>query len=137
MAKLRVFIDTNVWFSTIYGSRNSEAVVQKHISGEINAVVSKDVLEELIRNTLAKIPQSQHKLKKLLETRPPKIVKVPQKTDLLTEKFVHFKDQWIFQAAVDSKSDYFVTGNIKDFDRDKLEKEFKIKIVSPKEFLEI
>lgn len=135
MPKPQVFIDTNVWFSAFYGSPNASEIVKRHILGKIQGVISQKVLEEIVRNVAKKLPNKTDSLKRLLESTPPKIIKSPQKIDPSVKKFVQTKDREIFQAAVDSKSDWFVTGNLKDFDKNKSEDKFKIKIASPKEFL--
>ena len=128
----KVFIDTNVWFSAFYGSRNAEKLIKAHIEGKIKAVISQQVLEELVRNVEKKIPKAKDPLKDLLEAAPPSIIKDSLKISKAVGKWVNIKDQKIFQTAVNAKVDIFVTGNIKDFSAANLEKEFGIKILSPK-----
>lgn len=135
MTKLKVFIDTNVWFSAFYGSENCKNIIVKHISNKFQGVISQDVLNELIRNVADKIPQEIPTLKKLLEAKPPKIIKSPEKIDKKLKAYVDFKDQHIFQSAINSKCDYFVTGNLKDFNIKKLEELYEIKVISPLQLL--
>jgi len=135
MDKPSVFIDTNVWFSAFYGSDSCSKIIKNHIDGKFYGIISQDVLNELVKNITNKVPQAIKPLKKLLGAKPPKIIKNPQKIDVQIKKNVDKKDCRIFQSAINSKSEYFITGNLKDFRIKKLEKIYKIKILSPKQFL--
>jgi len=125
-----VFIDTNVWFSAFYGFPDSEKIIKAHAEGKIIAVVSRQVLRELVSNINKKIPKAMAGLKKLMELAPPMVVNNANFVSSLVEKEVHKKDQIIFQSAVNSKAKLFVTGNTKHFKKDKIT---GIKIVTPKE----
>lgn len=132
-SRKEVFVDTNVLFSTFYGSVNAESIVQAHISGRIKFVISQKVLEELVRNIRNKEPQAMIPLRKFLQTFPPKIVKNPTLIDPEVKEFVHPKDQKIFQSTVNAKVSYFVTGNTKDYKVKNLKKAYKIEILTPKQ----
>ncbi len=125
-----VFIDTNVWFSAFYGSPNSEKIIKAHIEGKIQAVVSRQVLSELVSNINKKIPKAMTPLKKLMEFAPPMVVDNAAATNHSILKYVQSKDQIIFQSAVNSGSKLFVTGNIKHFQAKSI---LDVKIVTPKE----
>lgn len=125
-----VFIDTNVWFSAFYSSPNCREIIKAHTEGKIIAVVSRQVLRELVSNINKKIPRAMVLLKRLMEFAPPMVV---ENADIISPKvteYVHKKDQTIFQSAINSKSKLFITGNIKHFNVKSL---FGIKIVTPKE----
>ncbi len=124
------FIDTNVWFSAFYGSPNSEKIIKAHTEGKIKAVVSRQVLRELVSNINKKIPKALDLLKKLMEFAPPMVVENTDRISPLVAKYVHKKDQIIFQSAINSKSKIFVTGNIKHFGPKHIS---NVKIVTPKE----
>lgn len=132
----RFFLDTNVWFSFFYGSKNPEKIIKEHISGKIKAVISKDVLDELVKNITLKIPQLEKDLLDFFEASPPEIVRSPDRIEENVKKYVHLGDRHIFQACLNSKCDFFVTGNIKHFNTDKLEKIFSIKIFTPSEAIQ-
>ena len=127
-----VFIDTNVWFSAIYGSSNCKTLIQAHIEGRLKAIVSRQVLRELVTNINKKVPSGMAPLKKLMGVAPPMVVENADVVNPQVAKFVDKKDQIIFQSAINSKSKIFVTGNIKHF---KLRSISNIEIVSPKEAL--
>lgn len=69
-------------------------------------------------------------LKKLMEFAPPMVVDNADVVSPLVVKYVHKKDQIIFQSAINSKSEFFVTGNIKHFSARRIS---DIKIITPKE----
>ena len=127
----KIFINTNIWFSAFYGSKNAEKLIKAHIKGKIQAVISQQVLEELVRNIEKKIPLATEVLENLMQSAPPEIVKNPQKISAEVKKWVDPKDQKIFQAAVNAKVNLFVTENIKDFSAKDLEKRFNIKTLNP------
>lgn len=135
MIKPKVFLDTNVWFSAFYGSTGCSQIIKKHIESDILAIISEDVLNELVKNIIKKIPQAKTALEKLLKAKPPEIIKSPTEINKTVKRYVDLKDCHIFQAAINSKSEYFVTGNLKDFNTPKLESIYKIKILSPAQFL--
>ena len=131
-----VFIDTNVWFSAFYGSANAGKILKAHVGGELKAVISQDVLAELARNIKKKYPKALGVLRDFLEASPPVILSRPKTTSLLIQKLVEKKDRVIFQSVVNAKIKYFITGNLKDFNVSKIEKELGIYIVSPREAIE-
>jgi len=130
-SRVSVFSDTNVLFSAFYGSPNNERILQAHILDKIKLVISQKVLEELVRNVRRKEPQALSIVEKFLQTSPPKIVKTPSLIDPEIKRFVHPKDQVIFQSAVNAKVKYFVTGNTKDYNVSSLEKKYKIVVLTP------
>jgi putative PIN family toxin of toxin-antitoxin system len=131
----QIFIDTNVWFSAFYGSENAEKIIKAHINGQIKAVVSQQVLEELVKNISTKLPAAIPGLQRLMESAPPMIVSNPYK---ITEEYKLLagpKDLPILISASQANIKYFVTGNIKDFDLLKIKDELYIDILTPKEFV--
>lgn len=127
----KVFIDTNVWFSAFLSSKKPLVIIQAHINDNIEGTLSETVLSELVRNVRKKAPQNLKDLEKLLSNTPPTIVPTPAAVDRATEQYVHRKDQIIFQAAVNAKVEYFVTGNLKDFAAAPLKKSYGILVCSP------
>lgn len=132
----KIFIDTNVWFSAFLSSKKPLVIIQAHINDHIEGTLSETVLSELVRNVRKKAPQNLKDLEKLLSNTPPTIVPKPVTIDQATEKYVHQKDRIIFQAAVNAKVEYFVTGNLKDFDAAPLKKKCGILVCSPAQLVE-
>lgn len=132
----KVFVDTNVWFSAFLSSKKPLVIIHAHINDHIEGTLSETVLSELVRNVQKKAPQNLTDLEKLLSNTPPTIVPKPATIDQVTEKYVHRKDQVIFQAAVNAKVAYFVTGNLKDFEAAPLKKNYGILVCSPARLVE-
>ena len=129
----KVFADTNIWFSYFYGSINCKKIIEAHVAGKINLVISERVLIELVKNLQLKIPKSLHQLETFIEAYPPLVIKNPMKISAQVKTSIDKKDQIIFQAAVNAKIKYFVTGNRADFDIDKLYTSYKVKVLTPTE----
>lgn len=135
----KVFLDTNVWFSAFYGSKNCEKLIKAHINGEIVGVISQQVLSEIVRNLQKKIPKALPQFQKLILASPPFIVRDPKSVDKKIANLIHKKDQKIFSSIVNirTKVPYFVTGNIKDFSVKKINKVTGIEVLTPKQAVDI
>ncbi len=134
---IRVFIDTNVWFSSLYGSNNCQTIIDAHRHGMIIAVISARVLDELVKNVENKLPDQLQKLQTLLVSYPPEIA--PNPVDI-PEKYlslISLKDLPIFVSAAQANANYFITGNIKDFKRNRKKKIGNITILTPKEAVKV
>lgn len=134
---VKVFVDTNIWFSAFYGSPNCESILKAHINGHVQIVISKMVLAEIVKNLKDKILSSLPHFEKYFKASPAVVVKDSDKVDARVIQHVDKKDQAIFASALASECDYFVTGNTKDFDVNNLENNFKIKLVTPREFVKL
>ncbi len=133
MPPLKIFADTNIWFSAVYGSSHCQKLVAAHLDHKINLVVSQQVLKELIKNLQKKIPEALPTLEEIFLSRLPEIVSDPEKINSRIKRLINKKDQAIFVSALQAKVKYFVTGNIKDFKVKELEKLTDIKIITPQE----
>lgn len=129
----RIFLDTNVWFSAIYGSKNCEAILRAARQKSLIPVLSGDVLDELIVNLKKKIPEATHTMQEIILSAAPELVPSPNTIPLAVKRAVVDDDQKIIAAAIASNADYFITGNIKDFKRNARKKVGKITILTPKE----
>lgn len=128
----RVFLDSNVWFSAFYGSKNCEKLIQAYKDGRINVAISHQVIEETVRNLKEKLPHLLTLFKEWISSYPPEVVIDPKLIDPKIKNLVAEEDQPIFCSTILAGVDYFVTGNIKDFSIKKLEKITGIKILTPK-----
>lgn len=133
----RLFIDTNVWFSSFYGSANCEKLLKAHLTGKIKAVVSQQIIKETVRNIEEKMPHLLPYVKKFLLNSSLEIVADPRNILSNIKNLVSTEDQPIFASAISAKADIFVTGNIKDFKVKRLGKISGIKIATPKQAVEI
>jgi putative PIN family toxin of toxin-antitoxin system len=128
---IRIFIDTNVWFSSFYGSENCQKIIKAHQEEKITAIVSDLVIGEIVRNVKKKLPHQFDNLQKFLINTPPEIIPNPKNIPQKLISLISLKDLPIFVSATQAKVDYFITGNIKDFKIKRLEKITGIKILSP------
>lgn len=130
---IRIFIDTNVWFSAFYSSKNCQILINAHREEKVCAVISELVLKELVRNVKNKIPDHFGDLRELFTNAPPEIVPDPVDIPKKLIKLVSLKDLPIFVSCLQNKVKYFITGNIKDFKVKQLKTLTGIKILTPKE----
>ena len=130
-----VFVDTNVWFSAFYGSSNAEKIIKAHITGQIKAVISQQVLRELVENISQKLPPAIPALHRLLESAPPLIISDPREIPPEYKPLSNPKDLPILISASKAQIKVFVTGNIKDFNLPKIKARLDIEILTPKEFI--
>lgn len=133
----RVFLDTNVWFSALYGSDNCNRLLQAAHKNVFRAIISSDVLDELIVNLKRKIPAAFPRFEEEVILVDPKVMPTPLLISAEVKRAVDKKDRKIFAAAVTADADYFVTGNIKDFKKNKQKKIGNITILTPKEAVEV
>lgn len=129
----RIFLDTNVWFSAIYGSENCQMIVNAARQKSVIPIMSDDVLDELIVNLKKKIPQATHTMQEIILNAAPEIIARPKSIPTSVKRNVVGEDQKIFAAAIAANANYFITGNIKDFKRNAHNKVGNITILTPKE----
>lgn len=136
MKKLRVFIDTNVWFSAFWNEGTCAQLLQVLRTSPYELVVSQLVLEELIRNSKKKIPNLLPFIIDYLDTTKPTVVKNPKKEKArLYIGLARLDDLSILVSAIQYHCRYFITGNIKDFQVEKIQKKTKLQVVTPVAFL--
>lgn len=132
-----IFIDTNVWFSSFYGSPNCQKLIGAHVDGKIKAVISRQVLVETVRNIKEKIPHTIPIFEKILIETPPYVIKDPVRVNKKIYKLVSDEDRVIMGAAISAKVKYFITGNVADFKKKEILSKFKIEILTPKQAVDI
>lgn len=134
--KSSVFIDSNVWFSAFYKEGSCSKLLRNIKSVGWKMFISELVLEEVIKNIQLKIPDALSFFVDYLKENKIVVLKNPT-LRLLTQykKLAKFEDLPIIISAFESKCNYFITGNIKDFNIVLINKIFKIKILTPAEFL--
>lgn len=134
--KSSVFIDSNVWFSAFYKEGSCSKLLENIKSLGWKVFVSELILEEVIRNIQLKTPNALSPFVNYLKENKIVVLKNPS-SKLLTQykKLAKFEDLPIIISAFESKCDYFITGNMKDFNLTSINKISKIKILTPTEFL--
>ena len=133
MTKTLAVLDTNVIISSIFWKGKEHEVVKRGLEGDYSIVLSKDIIDEVVRKLRDKFRFPEEKIKELLALLEHFCVVITTKTRL---KFIKDDptDDKIVETAVDGKADFIVTG---DNHLLKL-KEYKgIKILKAREFLEL
>jgi putative PIN family toxin of toxin-antitoxin system len=135
----RVFLDANVIFSGLYSSHGTPGTILKYlVEGRIKAVISQQVLEEVIRNIKEKLPEALPVLKGLLENVPLEIVADPSLEEISCwVNLIHPADAAILAAAIVAKPDYFLTGDNHFLGNPELINKSTLKIVTTANFLKL
>ncbi len=134
--KSSVFIDSNVWFSAFYKEGSCFKLLKNIKSLGWKMFISELVLEEVIKNIQLKIPDALSYFVDYLKENKIIVLKNPSSKLLIRyKKLAKFEDLPIIISVVESKCDYFITGNIKDFNIVLINKIFEIKILTPAKFL--
>jgi uncharacterized protein len=136
--RYRVFLDTNVLFSALHSSVGApNAIVEAYLRGQIEVVVSRQVLEELIRTIHQKRPQLITRLYFFLQEAPFEVQPDPA-LDVVSrwEQVIHPPDAPILAAAIAARPDFLITGNRRHFTSE-VAALAGLAIVSPAEFVAI
>lgn len=137
MKKIKVFIDSNVWFSAFYKKGVASNLVSNLLQKKFEIVVSELVLEEIIRNIGKKLPATLSLVSQFFQECPVTVIKNPKIKQL--QKFTGLaqkKDFPILASALNYKCAFFVTGNKKDFKIAKIKKQYHLLILNPREMLD-
>ena len=134
----RVFLDTNVLFSALHSSVGApNAILEAYLRGQIEVVVSRQVLEELIRTIHQKRPQLITRLYFFLQEAPFEVQPDPTSDEVARwEQVIHPPDAPILAAAIAARPDFLITGNRRHFTSE-VAALAGLAIVSPTEFVEI
>lgn len=131
---MKVFLDTNIWFSAFYGSDNCRNIIELHAQKKIEVAVSRLVVQELTQNLGNKFPQGLKLVADFFSKFPPEMANDCFEIDRKFKNLADIKDLPILLSAYSVKVEYFVTGNIKDFAVKKIFDKLKIKVLTPKDF---
>lgn len=133
--KIRVVLDTNIFISSLLGSKSSKFIIEYFLNGDIDIVISKEIFLEIIETLsnkkFAKIIKKKE-LKELVE-----LLKFDTEWVNVKEKFFvcrDVKDNIIIECAFSGNVDFIITG---DDDLLSLKSFRNIPILSPKEFLKL
>jgi|GEM_PF-983240 len=136
MQTTRVFIDTNIWFSTLYKEGTCSKLLRQLNKSSYEIVISELVLEEIIRTIQKKTPSILPFVIEYLDTTKVIVAKNLEKKAISQyHHLADIKDAPILATAVEYECSYFVTGNLKDFKIDQIGKKHTLIVVSPADFL--
>jgi putative PIN family toxin of toxin-antitoxin system len=136
-AKPRVFLDSNVIFSGLYSREGPPgAVLEQAVEGRFSAVISRQVLDEVVRTIAAKLPVALPSLQTLLLNMPLEVCEDPN-LRVMEEwsKIVGADDAPIAAAARAAGVDVLVSGDGHFLKAGAAAEKRGLRIVSPSEFL--
>jgi len=136
-ARTRVFVDSNVIFSGLYSGKGPPgAVLERAVEGRFTMVISRQVLDEVVRVIAVKLQDALPALRVLLLNMPLEVCEDPDAP--LVEawaKIVGADDAPIAAAASAAEVDLLVSGD-NHFLKVRAAAEKKgLRIISPSEFL--
>jgi predicted nucleic acid-binding protein len=107
------------------------------VQGKVRAVVSRQILTELIRNLLKKSPSTVADLQEFIANAPPEVVENPSREQVLAaiQAGVNTDDAAVFAAAILSNADYLVSGD-KSFVAECHRAKSLHMVLSPRDFLD-
>jgi putative PIN family toxin of toxin-antitoxin system len=135
----RVFLDSNVIFSGFYSLQGAPGqILQLGINGRITIVISRQVLDEVIRNVQRKLPDILEPVIEFLSTTAIEIVVNPETEEVIGNRlYLPPGDAAVLLAATRARPDYFVTGDNHFLKNPELEKTFNLRIITPARLLRI
>ncbi|MBU0930345.1 MAG: putative toxin-antitoxin system toxin component, PIN family [Nanoarchaeota archaeon] len=134
---MKITVDTNVLISSTFWNGNSDKIIKLAENNKIELILSEEIIEEFIKVLNYKEIQEKIKDKNLeMKRSVEKIVSIskiviPKLKINISEDS---DDNKILECAVEGKADYIIS---QDNHLLKLKEYNKIKILTPKEFLEI
>jgi predicted nucleic acid-binding protein len=108
---IRLFFDSSALFAAAYSSSGgARELIRMAILGQVQIVISQDVLDESLRNLQRKAPQKIFILEQLLEVLELEIIDSPTPTEAReAEGLVVQKDAIILAAVKNANVSFFVT----------------------------
>lgn len=138
MGKVKLFIDSNVWFSAFYKKGVASQLLEKLNNKKYEIVISQLVLEEIIVNIKKKLPSVLRLVYNFFQHYPVTIIKNPSLKELKDyPNLAQKKDLPILVSALNYKCGFFISGNIKDFKAEKIRKKYRLIILTPLAYLTI
>lgn len=116
--RARVFVDTNVLFSSFYSNRGPPGkILELHSQGRIRLVVSGRVLRELARHVSRKNAAALPIVARFLSDATPEVTRDPTKEEVsAAARQVNSGGATIWASVVISAPDYFLTGDAEFLD---------------------
>lgn len=136
--QIRAFLDSNVIYSAVCSPQGTPGkVITAFIVGRFQAVVSRLVLEEVVRTVKSKMPARIDALQELLVLNPPEVCPDPSLDEISRcAEVIHAEDAPILAAAIAAKVDYLVSGDRHFLSKVETLKDKGVTVVSPAQFME-
>lgn len=130
---LRIFLDSNVLFSGFCSPDGPPGVLLEHFTeGRFVVIVSRQVLEEVVRTFKKKLPEVLPALRDFLLNSSLEVVGDPGPGDVARwAELLDEGDAVIIAAAIAAEPDYFVTGDSHFLENTRVEKKSGLRICLP------
>ena len=137
--KPRIFLDSNIIFSGFYSLQSTPGqILQAGISGRISIVISRQVLDEVIRNIRRKLPGILEPVIEFLSATAIEIVANPGPEEVAGSRLNLLPgDAAVLLAAARAKPDFFIIGDNHFLENPGLEKTLDLRIITPTQLLRI
>jgi uncharacterized protein len=134
----RVFLDSNVIFSGLHSPGGAPgAVLKLMLDRKIKVVISRQILEEVVRTFKKKLPAALPALNRFFLNSPLEVVGDPSPDEFLRlAETLKEGDASILAAAVAANPDFFVTGDCHFLDNPQLKRKSGLVICTPAQLLE-
>ena len=136
--KPRIFLDSSVFLSGLCSGEGPAGTILKgFIDGRFSLVMSRQVLDEVVRTVREKVPEALPCLRKLLVSAPPEI-----REDVSREEAAHWarvvdmRDAGVLAAAAAARPDYLVTESRSFLRKRKAAGKRGLETLTPEQFLE-
>ncbi|MBN2028134.1 MAG: PIN domain-containing protein [Actinobacteria bacterium] len=135
--KVRVFLDSNVIFSGLYsGDGPPGAILEQAVKGGFLPVISRQVLDEVVRTIAEKLPAALPALQALLLSMPLEVCEDPDPLAVRAwAKITGADDAPIAAAASAAEVDLFVSGDSHFLAARAAAVKKGLRIVSPSDFI--
>ncbi len=137
--KLRAFLDTNVLFSGLYSEAGApRRLLDAAVSGRFQAVISRIVIDELVRNLRGKAPSALSSLERLFSETAFEVAPDPAHEEVeVWSRAGLGSDAPIVAAALLAGVDCFCTGDRNLLGKLSLLQRSGLRAVTPGEFVEL
>jgi len=137
--KYRVFLDTNILFSGIYSADGAPgSILDECVRGKLDIVISRMVLDEVVRVFKEKLPRAIPLLTEFLLGSQPEVVPDPELQEIERwTKYLRVGNASILSAAVTAEPDFFITGDNHFLENPYLKDLVTFGILTPAQFVKI
>ncbi len=135
--RIRVFLDSNVIFSGLYSGQGPPgAVLEQAVEGRFSMIVSRQVLDEVVRTVSGRLPEALPSLRELLVNMPLEVCGDPDPSAVEAwSQLVGADDAPIAAAASAAEVDFLVSGDSHFLEAAAAAERKGLRIVSPTAFI--
>ena len=134
--KKKIFVDSDVVISSLISEKGAAYYLINEQN--LNFVIS-NISQLELKNVVDRLNLSQARLKKLIKEKM-RTVKLSGDLDKVKKKFKDYasdpNDVHIVAGAAKAKAKFLLTYNVRDFNRQKINEDFSIVVLTPAQYLQ-